>query len=320
VPWSLYKWIGWTAIFLIKPYIEDTSQRSRIRLVGTLMGIGVFTLLFAVLHHEPLLLVFGLTMEILSLLLPFNTYLQTSITTAGALTLVALATGETEFLLSIERFVFVAIGVLIATVVTRCVAPYRVTIASVDLVERSRHLSYLMLKKVLNTRLAYKQTEEYARLNDEAKHHIKGTALAINIIEHQLMLNNHIREYEQIEQFVQAQHELVNDIYFFFASYPNIPERFEAIDRVMIKLGDLVARIDNELVRKEGRHTRYGGPDFYALNYTYLDELEAVQRRIDASFAYVVDEDSKLSLNALGTIVENLKVPFGHDWTISRLK
>ena len=320
VPWSLYTLVAWTAVFLIKPYVEDTNQRSRIRVIGTLMGIVVFSLLLWIAQDGTLLLICGVVFEIVALLLPFNTYSQTIVSTSGALTLVALATSETGLMLSAERFIFVTIGALISIVVTRFLFPYRATVASVDLVERSRHLGYLMLKKILDTRLAYEDTPEYARLNDEAKHHIKGTALALNIIEHQLMLNNHIREYRQIEQFIESQHELVNHLYFFFASFPHIPHEHETIDRAMHRLNTLVARIDAELVRKEGRHTRYGGPEFYALGYSYLDELEGIGRRIDAAFAYIKDEDSKLSLNALGTIVESLKMPFTCDWIIDQLQ
>ena|GEM_PF-1832081 len=319
IPWSLFKWTGWTIAFLVKPYVEDTDRRSRLRIIGTIVGISVFTLLLAIVTDNTALMVFGMAFQILAFLLPFNTYPQTIIATLGTLTLVSLASNETGWLLSLERVAFVLLGAVIAVIVTRFIFPYRVTIASVDLVERSRHLSYLMLKKVLSTRIADVKTGTNHPVNDEAKRNIKGTALAINIIEHQLMLNNQIREFEQINQFVKTQHELVNDIYFFFASFPHMPEEHEAIDRVMIKLNDLITRIDHELVRQEGRHTRYGGPDFYAMTYSYLDELEALQRRIDAAFAYVDDEDSKLSLNALGNIVEKIKAPFEHEWVISQL-
>jgi len=320
VPWPLFKWTGWTIVFLVKPYVEDTDQRSRLRVAGTVLGISVFTLLFAVITNNAILMVCGVAFQIIAFLLPLNTYSQTIVATLGTLILVALASNETGWLLSLERLAFVLLGAIVAMIVTRFVFPYRVTIASVDLVERSRHLSYLMLKKVLSTRISDAEAGAGRSVNDEALRNIRGTALAINIIEHQLILNGQIRDWEQIERFREAQHQLVNDIYFFFASFPHIPEEHVPVERVMIKLNNLVTRIDEELVRQEGRHTRYGGPDFYAMTYSYLDELKALQRRIDAAYAYVDDEDSKLSLNALGNIVENLKVPFEYDWTISRLK
>jgi uncharacterized membrane protein YgaE (UPF0421/DUF939 family) len=320
VPFPLFKWTIWTIAFLVRPYAEDTSQRSRVRIESTFIGIVLFTALFAITDIHPVLLFCGIALQILSYLLPFNTYSQLTISTTATLVLVALATNETGFTLSLERAGFVILGAIVATAVTRFVFPYRVSVVSVDLVERSRHLSYLMLKKVLSNRLAYEKTDDFARINDEAKPIIKGTALAINIMEYQLRLNSQIREYEQINEFIRHQHALVGEIYFFFASFPHMPKDHKVIDRIMIKLLALITRIDDELVRVEGRNTRYGGPDFYALRYTYLEELDALQRRIDAAFAYVDDEDTRLSLNALGSIVEKLKVPFECEWIIDRLQ
>ena len=319
VPIPLFTWTVLSIAFMMRPYIEETDTRSRDRVKSTFFGIGLFTLIFAVASNSHVLLLIGIGLQVISFLLKFNTYPQMIVSTAATLSLVALASNETGLMLSLERVAFVLLGAIIAMMVTRFIFPYRVTIANVDLVERSRHLSYLMLGRVLRNRLQFEQLESLDEFNEETRSLIKGTALAISMIEHQLRLNSQIREFEQVDLFNQEQRLLVNDIYFFFASFPHMPQDHAVIDRVMVKLENLISRIDAELVRAEGRNTRYGGPDFYDMKYSYLDELNALQRRIDAAFAYVDDEDTRLSLNALGTIVERIKMPFEQDWTISRL-
>jgi len=320
VPSPQYRWVGFTIAFLIRPYVEDTQYRSRIRLGGTIIGIVIFTALFAVTESDATLFAAGILFQIITFLIPTTNYYQTVASTLTAMTLVAVATNESGWALSLERLGYVIIGAFIAVVVTNLIYPYRATIASVDLVERSRHLSYLMLKKVLRMRLDFEESDAYEELAEQARHNIKGTALALNIIEHQLSLNNQIREYHQIAQFIQAQHRLVNDIYFFYASFPHLPGTHEEIDRIMARLHDLIDTIDRELVREEGRNTRYGGPDFYALCPSYLDELEALQHSIDATFGYLEDEDSRLSLSALSDIIEKVQMPFRISWAIDRLQ
>ena len=320
IPSPQYRWVGFTIAFLIRPYVEDTQQRSMVRLGGTLIGIAIFTALFALFENDAILFAAGIAFQIITFLIPTANYYQSVASTLTTMTLVAVASSESGWALSLERLAFVLVGAVIAVVVTNLIRPYRVTIASVDLVERSRHLSYLMLKKVLRMRLDYEETDAYERLAEDARHNIKGTALALNIIEYQLSLNNQIREYEQIAAFIQAQHRLVNDIYFFYASFPHLPGTHEEIDRIMDRFHDLIEQIDRELVRQEGRNTRYGGPDFYALRHTYLDELQGLQRSIDATFGYVEDEDSRLSLNSLGDIVEKIQMPFKLSWAIDGLQ
>ncbi|MCL2491353.1 MAG: FUSC family protein [Coriobacteriia bacterium] len=320
VPWPQYSWLVFAAAFVMRPYAEDTEQRSITRIGGTFMGIIAFTLLFAITSNDPFLFAVGVGLQILSYLLKTNTYLQLSVSTTSVLTLVALASSETGLLLSIERLVFVSIGAIIAMLVTGFVYPYRVTIASVDLVERSRHLSHLMLKKVLRIRLDYEDSDEYARITRQATHNIKGTALAINIIEHQLMLNSQIRDYDQVHEFVRMQHRLVNDIYFFYAIFPQLPEKNDEIDEVMLRLEELIGEIDDELVREEGRHTHYGGPNFYERGEEFLSGLNRLLKRIDSTYAYVDDEDSRLALSALHDIVEKITVPFTFEWDVEHLK
>ena len=320
VPWPQFTWLIWTFAFLMRPYVEDTEQRSITRIGATVVGIIVFTLLFMLTENHTLLLSIGVLLQILSFLLPPNTYLQLSVATTSALALVAIATTEAGLVLSAERLIFVAIGALIALVVTRFIYPYRVSIASVDLVERSRHLSYLMLKKVLDMRLTYEESNEYARLDTQAKHNIKGTALAVNIMEHQLILNSQIREYEQVQEFVRIQHRLINDIYFYYAIFPELPELHDEIDSIMHKLLKLITQVDDELVREEGRHTRYGGPTFYARQEEFLHHLKKLQRRINSTYAFIEDDDSRLSLDALNDIIEKLTSPFNYDWVISNLR
>lgn len=304
IPLTHSYWLYWTAAILIKPFAEDTTDRARKRVIATLIGVILFGALFGFISDTTLLLTIAIALELLSFQLPFNTIPQIVAATAGSLSIIALATHQIGDP-TVERISLVLAGVLIALIVTRYIFPYRIAQTSAQLIARSLRLSLELAAHVLEVRIRFEKSDSYEQLNRATMHDIKGVSLALSSIEHQIELNNRIKKLPSVTQFVMNQHKLVNNIYFFYATYRGLGYDDELVLSFMTQLLDIVRNVSSTLSTQIIVSMHIDHEHFEPVS-NFSQELKKLNAELDAAFAYSLSNAQRLAVDSLSTVVSGL--------------
>lgn len=224
------RWMVFTAFIIIQPYAEDAKTKFKKRIIGTLFGLAIFTILF-MLISDP-------TIRALIMLLAgyISTYLKAYDKQMICITVSALgaaAMNETgPMLFEVDRIVYIIIGGLLAMLINRFVLRFTL----MDTTKYLRQIYVNMLKKLSKMLLL----DEF---NSLLQHTCANLLLTINLVEDKLFLNNTILQMTQVDKFMENQRILINDFIFVAFGRPywsKNDEQFNDIFRDIVEILDLV--------------------------------------------------------------------------------
>lgn len=296
------QWVAFTLAFLIRPYAEDTSQRSRQRFKGTLIATSLFLLIFSLVDSWYAQLGTVMIANLIYSRVKRPSTQQVTWASFAALSSMALITSEYATL-GIERVVFVIIGLLITYLINRFVFPYRVAQDSAVLAFTYRHITYDMLQLFTYLRLRRKKPailEDNADDNNPLSRSISATfeGLVVNasIVEQQIAFNNRYLHSEEIMDFSMHQGHLVENIHFLFTTLRSSTAKREGIEHLLKELEDVTYLMDG-----------IPSEEFYK-NDEVAEKLDGLASSIDAAFGFTPDRESKMALVTMRRIVKGLRL------------
>lgn len=116
------RWIIFTMLSIIQPHYDGTSKKALHRLVGTFLGIIIFTILFSIVKDNTIRLNITLVSAYIGLFVKDYKY-STSIVAISALGSVAMGGASIEILAF--RLLFTFIGCVLAMLINRYVLHYK---------------------------------------------------------------------------------------------------------------------------------------------------------------------------------------------------
>ncbi|MEG1929559.1 MAG: FUSC family protein [Anaerovorax sp.] len=198
------RWMVFTAFIIIQPYAEDAKEKFKKRIIGTLFGLVIFTLLFTLIEDS--------TGRALIMLLAgyISSYLKSYDKQMICITVSALgaaAIGETgSMLFEFDRIFYIILGGIVAMLLNRFVL--RLTLSGTA--KNLQRASIDMMGKLSQILLLDAPT-------DLMKNTCANLLLTANLVEDKLFLNNTILQLPQLGIFMDNQRVLLND--FIFAAF-----------------------------------------------------------------------------------------------------
>ncbi|MDA3730995.1 FUSC family protein [Niameybacter massiliensis] len=196
------KWMVFTILALVVPIYEVSKQKSKDRVIATITGGILALILFSIFTDT-------LTKVILLLLVGyinmyFTRYRYTSILyTTLAIGAASLA-GEIQ-VLTINRIIFVIVGLVMATLINKLILHY-------NLEDNNNYLIHMYQATIDEM----KKEAQFLMEGQASKYSIKNLLIITSMIEDKLLMNNQILEDNQIEVKLDESRALISDIYHFY--------------------------------------------------------------------------------------------------------
>lgn len=144
------RWLMFTSIAIVAPYIEGSSKKSLDRLAGTAVGLTVFILMMPFLNDAALISVIMLAIGfIYTLLDPMKYPMQMAFNTVSAMLMALTLFPGSPIVWG--RIAFIAIGVGAAFLANRIILPYHIHDETVDLTEKSMSAARGQLRDLRDT-------------------------------------------------------------------------------------------------------------------------------------------------------------------------
>ncbi|WP_230203635.1 FUSC family protein [Bacillus massiliigorillae] len=214
---ELGRWMIFTLFSVTQPYSEQAKYRFSERVIGTLIGAVIFGILFSIFtdatSRSMLILVFGY----------LNSYAVAYRNIVITVTVCALGTAalvSDPNIVTIERVLYVLIGVVIGMIANRTIFPHSIQKGTTALVQMYKDTSKNLMEEV------------YKYFDNKANSHSINNLFAItSFIEDRIILNNETMELKHSAQFLEKQRKLNNGIYELFLRIQR-----NKIDDVTVKL------------------------------------------------------------------------------------
>lgn len=307
------QWLAYTVAFLLRPYVEDTRNRSRERAKGTIIATVIFMIVFGFIDSMWLQLTLVMIADIIYSRAKSARAFQVTCTSFAALGSMAIITGDYSSL-GIERLIYVAIGVGISIVVSHYIAPYHIVSDTSKLLSKYRQTTYNLLHIFLFSRLREQMPEilndqSIAKANDHRSLNIvfKGLLMNASLIEQQVTFNNRRLHCPTIGNFFIIQHQLVNDIYFLFATLSTQTAHSESFEYLLRELSKLVTAFQNTAGRQ-----LFGNDELAS----QTDELLTA---VDAAIGFCEQRSEKMALITLESTIKGIRQQLEFDLTTDAL-
>ncbi|CEO32747.1 FUSC family protein [Paraclostridium sordellii] len=219
------KWLVFSLSSVVQPYLESGKLKGKERLIGTIIGLLVFEILFFIVKDPSGRTLIILVVGYLSNYQTRYKY-QMICTTISALGSAALSTGNIETL-STDRIIFVITGTLIALYANKFILPYKMTDVTKNEVDKSIKLNENIVKKL------YELGKTKSNIDKELKE-----LLVINeLINKKIGANNATLLSDKINDFLYNQRIFMNEVRFLVNNFRKFNKRdgdnlklFEEID------------------------------------------------------------------------------------------
>lgn len=228
------KWIYFTALSIIIPIYELSKKKIRDRMFATLVG-GVITVLLFTIFTNTLARV---------LIIMVAGYLRsyTSTYRYGTIYSTICAIGSAAMLggavvLTVDRILFVILGVIIGIIINRLVFPVRMKDANNELLE--------MYKNVVNGML--KQVYEEAKNENDNSHEIDTLLLISTMIEEKIATNNGDSITEEDNVYFDKVRILVIDIYQLYTLVKRSEVKHKKVDNMIEDLNILASPVKENI-------------------------------------------------------------------------
>lgn len=222
------KWLSFTAIAIVQPYNDSVKSKSRMRIVGTVIGVIVFGILYYTCLGTPNLIgingaiatsIVTVLIGYIYTLLDFESYdIEVIFLTLQSLLTAIVAIPGTGSI--IERFAFVIGSTIICTVANFVIFPYTLKKENTQMIN-----SY----KDINTEELKDLKEAVETNDDEVK--TANLVLKANLLEDKIRANNLQDNDEAIDEIIKLQTEITSQATFLRNSLDadSLPEKTKEI-------------------------------------------------------------------------------------------
>lgn len=205
------KWLVFSLSSIVQPYLESGQAKGRERILGTIIGLIIFEILFSIVTDNSMRAFIILIVGYISNYQTEYKY-QMICTTISALGAASIGNNINE--LSISRIFFVLLGTIIALYANKVILPYKMSDVTKNEVKNSLSLNEQILAKLYNTGLVN------GTINDDLK-----DVITQNIrLNKKIYFNNNILLSDDLNEFVHKQHIFINKLRFLvnnFKKYTN---------------------------------------------------------------------------------------------------
>jgi hypothetical protein len=200
------KWLVFSLSSIVQPYLEASETKGRERIVGTIIGLIVFEILFSIVTSTS-----GRTAIIL--LVGYISNYQTKYkdqmicTTISALGAASIGTNITA--LSIDRITFVVIGTVIALYANKVILPYKMSDVTKNEVDDSIKLNEKIVTKL------YDLGVRNLKIDDE----VKEMLVRNEMLNKKIDANNSTLLSSKIDDFLYNQRIFMNEVRFLTSNF-----------------------------------------------------------------------------------------------------
>ncbi|CEQ30488.1 membrane protein [[Clostridium] sordellii] len=219
------KWLVFSLSSVVQPYLESGKLKGKDRLIGTIIGLLVFEILFFIVKDPSGRTLIILVVGYLSNYQTRYKY-QMICTTISALGSAALSTGNIETL-SIDRIIFVITGTVIALYANKFILPYKMTDVTKNEVDKSIKLNENIVKKLY----------ELGKTKSNTDKELKELLVVNELINKKIGANNATLLSDKINDFLYNQRIFMNEVRFLVNNFRKFNKRdgnhlklFEEID------------------------------------------------------------------------------------------
>lgn len=197
------RWILYTVNTLIQPFYEKAKEKTKDRLIGTIIGAAIIVVVFYFIKDSTAR---SIAIMFVGYLASFNNSykFRTINITVSAIGMAAVY-GDAK-VLTIDRLVFVCIGILIALFLNKFVLPYREK-------DAKEYLIKLYNDTILSQINIVKNFIEKGKSSNEA---MKNEILRANMIEERILSNEKDSQDENLNKYLDSQRLLllnISDLY-----------------------------------------------------------------------------------------------------------
>ena len=193
------RWIIFSLHAIIQPYSDYSKAKGQKRLIGTIIGLVIFEVLFSIFRDVTTR---TLIMLIVSYLSNYSTDYKYQVIGMTVSALGAASIGGNMDLLAIERLIYVVSGTVIALCANKFVLPYRIN----DATKTSLDYSINLNEKVMS--MLYEKCIGSPVSNQEF-----NTLVNINqFVNKKIEFNNTLIQSIDLSDYVYSQHVFMNDI------------------------------------------------------------------------------------------------------------
>lgn len=232
------RWIIYTVNSLIQPFYERFKEKTKDRIIATLIGVVIITIVFYVIQGSTAR---SLVIMIIGYFLSYNNSYRYRMINATISAIGAAALYGNSVVLSIDRIVFVITGAIISILLSMFLLPYKAEDARRDLINLYERTIASQIK-IVKRLLSKKETADEAMRNE---------ILRANMIEDQLIANEGGNEDAELGAYLDGQRAIlmgVADLYDWLKSQPGkIDIRADEKARIDQLVGDKETVTYNEI-------------------------------------------------------------------------
>ncbi len=195
------KWLAFTSIAIVQPYLEGTFQKSKERVYGTVLGVGVFAVTMAIIVGLSLpqsaavtavlmAVAYGTTLkkpETYSMTVLFNTMMA----------LMSASLLEDMSVAIVDRLAFIGIGIVVAMLANHLIFPFRFKNERYDLTKKAMSVGRAQIQDL----------EGYAKGTSD-KHKAVALTISSDSVANKLRSINTVDTDDNVEAFVVRQNEI----------------------------------------------------------------------------------------------------------------
>lgn len=243
------RWIVYTVNSLIQPFYEHSKEKMNDRLIATMIGIVIITIVFYFIKNPTARM---LSTLIIGYLLSFsNTYrIRTITVTVSAIGAAALHGSST--VLSVERLVFVVTGTIISVILSKFVFPYNA--------EDARKYLISLYDKTIASQINI--VKNLVSKNERADSAMKNEILRANMIEDRLLSNDIDDEDSSVHEYLDNQRALVMNISDLYRWIEVNDTDISLYDKEREKIAKLVKNKDNISYKELDEAVNHSGSNY----------------------------------------------------------
>lgn len=274
------RWLLFTVFSVTQPYAEMAKFRFTERLIGTLIGAVIFLILFGIVQDQSARL---FLVAFLGYLQVYATSYRTKILTVTLCVLSTAALTGDPTIQTVERIIYVIIGIIIGMIANRLVLPHSLEKSQIKLVEMYKDTSKHMLNEVFNT----KDTVLHS-------HSINNLFAASSLIEKRILMNNEILELNNADVFLDKQRKLNHRIYELY---------------LYIQYDEMERKLFHKIVSS-----------CHSLNHLTEQEYASAEKELNKLQQSTSSLDERILINIISKIVEECKGNFSMHLTVKNKK
>lgn len=261
------RWIIFTLLSLINPIYEVSKSKTKDRIIATLIGSVIILVLFGIFKDSTSRLVIIMLTGYISNYTVQYKYSMIC-TTVSAIGSAALVGNVQE--LTIDRILFVLIGMALAILINKFVLPYRLEDSINELKEMYDSVIKEMIAEIYNIANGNKQINT-----------IKNLFIITSFIENKAMMNSQISKNEISGKIINEQRLLVTNVYELYT-----------------------------WIAKEKINPKYANQILSSVNQLIINQGESLENKFDTIQKYISeinDLKTKITLSSVLIILQEIK-------------